>query len=162
MPLQPPLPSHRLQPLRFAARGLRENCALLLDAWIAAVFARLFDRLEQLLRLFQSGQFPPAASTVPPRGSRPAGICKAVDRPQSVRAVSRRRMPGQGRAVSRAVIAVPAAGARPPVPRMAPLPVGPTIGLRTRDPPDQRGYFSKATSQSGCVSAPIMLRYQNK
>ena len=141
--MQPPLPSHRLLPLRFAARGLRENCALLLDAWIAAIFARLFGRLEQLLRLFQSGQFPPAASTTPPQAWHPAGTCTASDHPQSVRAVSRRRMPGPGRAVIRPVMAVPAAGVFPPVPRVAPLLFYPAIGLRTRDPPELRVHFFK-------------------
>ena len=143
MSLQPPLPSHRLLPLRIAARGLRENCALLLDAWIAAIFARLFDRLEQLLRLFQSGQFPPAASTTPPQACHPAGTCTARDHPQSVRALSRRRMPGSGRAVIRPVMAVPAAGAFPPVPRVTPLPFYPAIALRTRDPPEMRDHFFK-------------------
>ena len=143
MSLQPPLPSHRLLPPRFAARGLRENCALLLDAWIAAMFARLFGRLEQLLWLFQSGQFPPAASKMPPQAWHPAGTCTARDRPQSVRAISRRRMPGPGRAVIRPVMAVPAAGAFPPVPRVAPLPFCPAKRLRTRDPPGMRGHFFK-------------------
>ncbi len=41
------------------------KCALLpraIQALIAALFARLFDRLEQLLRLWQSGTLPPPAA----------------------------------------------------------------------------------------------------
>ena len=59
------------------APAAREKCAwcpAALDALIAAIFARIFGRLEQLLQLWQSGQFPSPRPAPPSTRTPPAPI----------------------------------------------------------------------------------------
>ncbi len=64
---QPPSLGEQFAGLRSDAQAGRENCVWLpaaIHAAIAAIFARIFGRLEQLLALWQVGTLPPPAPAI--------------------------------------------------------------------------------------------------
>ncbi len=75
----------KLACLRLTAQAPWEKCAWIPDpihALIMAALARIFGRLEQLLLLWQSGQFPPPQSANPRRAAAPrpaAAPCRRVE-----------------------------------------------------------------------------------
>ena len=115
MLIQPPPLADQMAQLHTALRA-EGTCAWLpeaVHALIAAFLARIFGRLEQLLQLWQSGNFPA------PQPQRPADPA-ARPRPPCVR-----RAPASARSRHRTVASGPAAIAQPvaapnPAPAIAP------------------------------------------
>ena len=134
------------------APAAREKCAwcpAALDALIAAIFARIFGRLEQLLQLWQSGQFPvpPARPTIHANAARPNSA--PVPR-QSTRHACAPRPYAFCPASARSPTAAQAPGHRPGIAPHHPIaptlrlhpPRAPPVAKKSRLPkPDRRAIF---------------------
>ena len=147
MPSYPPTLADRLSRRRSDAPA-RENRAWSLDALIAAIFARIFARLEQLLLLWQSGDLPlPQPSRKPHRPS--TGTRASEPRPPAAHAARRRSLRVAARARAASIprhptgqSAEPRALAQRPIPQAArprSARAPPPTGLPTQSGASQNG-----------------------
>ena len=148
------------------AIAARETCAWLpatLHAMIAAIFARIFGRLEQILLLWQSGNLPlPQTRSTAPRASRRDSAC-GLRPPVPLMPRPVRRSP-QLVADRRTCAEIPqtAAVAQVSTHALNPTPLGarpPSLRPRhARDPPPPN---SRNAPKRCHANTPILLRYQN-
>ena len=125
-----------------------------LEALIAAIFARIFARLEQVLRLWQSGQLPPPP---PPRS-------QTGKTPNRIRAAQPRRS-SRTRARRRITPEIRPARPRTPLPRQVPIaraPNPPSRAVPKRATPAGRCPSCRKNPQTGrCKPTSKSLRYNN-
>ncbi len=173
----PPVPPPLAPQIAGLTAGLRAESAALADrygtiparlvaavhAMLLAALARLMDRLEQLLLLWQSGQLPqPAArpviaSTTPPTKFNPI----SPTRTKSSRTLHTRSPPGATPPAPNPPIQTPPSGTRRerPGPASAPIPCHATI-----PPPPTRHARApprKTTPRAPRRRTPLLFRYNN-
>ena len=164
MLIQPSPLGAQIASLHIAIKA-RETCAWLPDAvhaLIAAIFARIFDRLEQIILLWQSGTLPaPALQRSQPRGARRQSADVSSRHPAN-RSKSARKAPiGTPRRVrTRAATAAsnPAASIQPAIHK-------PPRPRAARDPPctarpirRKNRYFEVANLREFCYASNIIIQ----
>ena len=159
MSLQPPLLANHFASLRAATAAAPQGGWLpsSLHALISALFARLFDRLEQFLLLWQSGQLPTRRESAP----RPAADhTPAPAHPPTTASRTKRR--ARARTHAPKINYTPAT--RTPSPNVAPRAgaIPPSIPSRPRTRPARAPPSVKNPTSSHRKRTPYLLRNQNK